>query len=164
MPDSPARPSMAIPAPAPRPEPRPRRSPCQECAFKPGAAAYLEPYNQLRARVCAQAGLPFFCHRKVPWRAQRSWSAADRRANARAAGICEGWVARVRELNAAGHYSRYRLLRRAVARELLDTLELWLPRQRPPKKIALEFTHGFSSLVISSDSPAPELGKIFSEI
>ena len=46
------------------------RTPCSDCAFKPGAGAYKEPYNRLKGIICSLGGIPFYCHDKIDWRKQ----------------------------------------------------------------------------------------------
>ncbi|HEV7674353.1 MAG TPA: hypothetical protein VGQ12_07475 [Candidatus Angelobacter sp.] len=42
-------------------------NPCDTCAFRNGAEANSEPYNRLRALVCAVSGIPFYCHHGFDW-------------------------------------------------------------------------------------------------
>src|SRR6266403_525908 len=76
---------------------------CDECAFKPGAVANKEPYNSLRAEVCALSGRPFFCHHSVDWKNQHSWN--NEREKCRTAGSCAGWRGRIQELQKKGWFT-----------------------------------------------------------
>ena len=79
---------------------------CGTCAFgKPGGAgAASETNNRLEALICAQGGIPFYCHHK-PDGAEWNWQSGligfsalrphERR-------ICAGWKAAVQALFATG--------------------------------------------------------------
>lgn len=99
-------------------------SQCEECAFKPGAAANKESYNSLRGQVCALGAVPFFCHHNLNWQEdQRLWVGEKMKENCRAAGICQGWKQRVAELHKRGFFGEFREIRRAVALACLQLIE-----------------------------------------
>ena len=101
------------------------KSPCSECAFSKTGAA-LEPYNAIRAEVCALGPLPFGCHHGLNWNGSKMWTPDEQRANLRKSGMCEGWKARVRLLNSKGFFGKYTPIRRAIAKQFLELLEVWL--------------------------------------
>lgn len=35
---------------------------CASCAFRRGSPTRYEPYNAIRAKICALGGVPFYCH------------------------------------------------------------------------------------------------------
>ena len=109
------------------------KSPCNECAFsKQGAGT--EPYNVLRSQVCALGPIPFGCHHTIDWRSQHSWTPAQHREAIRQSGMCQGWMARVRELNAQGWYGKYRVIRRAIAKQCLELIDLFTDEKNPREK------------------------------
>lgn len=113
----------------------PRKSPCDECAFTKGAAANLEPYNQLRGMVCALGPLPFGCHHNLDWHNSDRWTVAQQREALRTAGICQGWAASVRELKAKGVYSTpFQAIRQAVAKQALMAIELFVGAKNEREK------------------------------
>lgn len=107
---------------------------CDGCAFKPGGEANKEPYNSLRAHVCALGPIPFYCHHDVDWRAQHGWSASQVREQCRVAGVCGGWTAEVQRLHARGFYNNFRVIRQAVAKQCLMAIELFTNDTNTPKQ------------------------------
>lgn len=73
------------------------KSSCDTCAFG-NAGAGTEPYNQIRAEVCAAGAVPFWCHRNFDWKAGTPPPGAQLK-------ICRGWQARVAQLNRQGRYA-----------------------------------------------------------
>lgn len=109
------------------------RPPCDECAFsKKGAGT--EPYNALRARVCSLGPLPFGCHHGTDWHGSSTWSAEKTAQTLRTVGICEGWRSEVRRLNAKGWFGKYRVIRRAVAKQALFCIEVFNSSEPGPVK------------------------------
>lgn len=100
-----------------------RKTPCSECAFRPGADAHEEPYNRLRGMICAYGAVPFFCHHKVPWRDKIKMMAFNREM-ARQAGVCHGWRTQVGKLAASGFYGDgFLVIRREVAKQCLVAID-----------------------------------------
>lgn len=113
---------------------KPKNIQCEGCAFKPGADANKEPYNSIRAQVCALGPIPFYCHHDVDWKAQHGWNAAQLRESCRVAGVCGGWTAEVRRLHGRGFYGEFRAIRQAVAKQCLFAIELFTSSEDGPKK------------------------------
>jgi hypothetical protein len=79
-------------------------SPCNGCALTDGACANLEPKNQLTARICVRAGIPFYCHDTAlaDWRDPVSFKVAILKRQP--VPICQGWTREVRRLAALGYF------------------------------------------------------------
>lgn len=109
------------------------KSPCQQCAFsKQGAGK--EPYNSLRARVCALGPVPFFCHHGLDWKDQKNWVGPILTQNCRQSGICEGWRAEVRRLAAKGWYGEFRIIKQLIAKHCLKLIDVFADEQDQTKK------------------------------
>src|SRR5438105_11784385 len=76
-------------------------SPCEGCAFSPGAAANREPYNELRAEICKLGAVPFWCHHKMNWKKP---SVTEILASVREGHICQGWKREVAKLARTGWF------------------------------------------------------------
>lgn len=100
------------------------RSPCDECAFGKNGAG-MEPYNQLRGQICVLGPIPFGCHHGLNWHDSSNWSGSEIRQALKNAGICQGWKREVARLNAEGWFGKYRVIRRAVAKNALFYVELF---------------------------------------
>lgn len=84
--------------------------PCDTCAFRKDAEAYTEPYNRLRALVCAVSGIPFYCHHGFDWRTtdlvqvNRRFVPVGGELTGRVQ-ACAGWKREVARLKASGQIS-----------------------------------------------------------
>lgn len=103
------------------------RSSCEGCAFTAGAQANLEPYNSLKAIICALGFLPFYCHHTRDGRditdRPKTMSRAEMKQQQLV--ICAGWAAKTKRLRTAGHYvGRIKTLQyvAAYAVEQLDAM------------------------------------------
>ena len=114
----------------------PDKSPCDECAFRPGAGAHEEPYNRLRGMICAHGSVPFFCHHGIDWRAQHTPEFIARgREMARRTGVCQGWKVEVARLNSTGFFNDgFRSIRHAIAKQCLQTIDLFTNAKGREKK------------------------------
>ena len=111
-------------------------SQCEGCAFKPGADANREPYNNLRGQVCALGAIPFYCHHNVNWEEnQKLWVGDTLKQNCRTAGICQGWKSRVAELHKRGFFGEFREIRRIIAQQCLSLIEHFTDDKAEKKKI-----------------------------
>lgn len=100
---------------------------CEGCAFKPGAAANLEPNNFLKGQLCALGGLPFYCHDGQDWQDPESHTVATRREiRARGIRICAGWKSSVARLAREGHFRDGRVLKQCFAVAGLEALHGFL--------------------------------------
>lgn len=109
-------------------------NPCDECAFSKQGAG-LEPYNALRAKVCALGPLPFGCHHGLDWQSSKLWTFTEQRENLRRSGMCEGWRREVRELNAKGWFKTpYQVIRQAIAKQALQLIEIFVREENPVEK------------------------------
>lgn len=98
---------------------------CNECAFSKNGAG-KEPYNSLRATVCALGAIPFGCHHGTNWENSNTWTPEQIKAALREHGMCQGWKARVQELNGKGWYGEYREIRRIIAAQLLKLIDAFV--------------------------------------
>jgi hypothetical protein len=100
--------------------------PCNGCALTDGACANQEPHNQLRAKICVRAGLPFYCHdtRIADWRDAIAFKVAI--LSRRPIPICRGWAREVARLAATGYFTRARALKRRLGEAALSALERFI--------------------------------------
>ncbi len=99
--------------------------PCEGCAFSEGAAANQEPYNALRAQVCALGGIPFYCHHDMDWLG--SGKRTFTREEARQLKMCGGWQREVNRLAKSGYFKRAsHFIMRGLAMAALDSIEIFV--------------------------------------
>ena len=106
---------------------------CDSCALGNKGGACLEPYNSLRAQICALGGIPFACHTGFDW--QKGETAfLEIPSNQRK--MCAGWQAKIREYKAAGRFDEYAPIRRAIAQTALASIEEMIRCGREPQDLA----------------------------
>jgi hypothetical protein len=114
------------------------KDPCETCAFKPGSVTHdAEPQNHLRGELCAQGGIPFYCHHDRAGEVQdlRELKMSTREAvQAGKVVICQGWRRAVRELAAAGYFKDSPKLKRTYAQVGLGALLIFIDEEEGPKK------------------------------
>lgn len=118
---------------------KPCKAPCSGCAFTPGAAANLEPHNQLKGQICLLGGEPFYCHDGKDWQSPQYHGRISRaQFKEFDPQICQGWASRVRLLAKAGYYKEKPLWRKAwaqIARKALE--EFCATKNRKEKRQAM---------------------------
>jgi hypothetical protein len=94
-------------------------SPCDSCAFTPGAEANSEPHNNLRGQLCLLGGLVFYCHHDRAGALQdlKGMRMAERGALVREGKlvVCQGWRREVQALAQAGYYLENQAIKRMYA-------------------------------------------------
>jgi len=86
-------------------------SPCDTCALRDGSITNTnEPHNRLRAMICVEAALPFYCH----YSGAGDWSdigisklnQAESMTMRRELPICQNWKAQVAAKAKTGFYDK----------------------------------------------------------
>lgn len=97
-------------------------TPCEGCALTDGACANKEPKNQLTARICVRAGIPFYCHTTdvADWHDDIGFKIAILKRQR--VPICQGWAREVRVLAKTGYFTRARALKRKVGETAIRAL------------------------------------------
>lgn len=136
-------------------------NPCDGCALTSGACANQEPYNHLRARICARAGIPFYCHdtKLADWRSPVEFKVAILKHQP--IPICQGWTREVRQLVAAGHFKKpeVREVLKQVGTMALLALEKFVNTDRdvdPYGKANAEDDLEVALSVLFADNPVEE--------
>jgi hypothetical protein len=109
-------------------------SPCDSCAFTPGAEANSEPHNNLRGQLCLLGGLVFYCHHDRAGALQdlKGMRMAERGALVREGKlvVCQGWRREVQALAQAGYYLENQAIKRMYAELGLGALLISPARPR----------------------------------
>jgi hypothetical protein len=75
---------------------------CDDCAFTAGTQANGSAVTRLKARLCVENALPFYCHKRE--------------------GMCAGWAEGVNKAAECGAFVRLQSFRRDVAERCLEVL------------------------------------------
>jgi len=86
-------------------------SACDTCAFRQGCETHdSEPYNRLKAMICAKAGIPFFCHHGFEWQDTQIFEINRRFVTIGGSGtpqhVCAGWKRQVAKFKEDGWFPR----------------------------------------------------------
>lgn len=99
---------------------------CETCAFRPGTEANGSVLTRLKARLCAEAGEPFYCHEPIEDLTREGMIFSAAYVTLQEAGelqLCGGYVRLVDSLQRAGFYERDEEWRRRTRRGLLSLIE-----------------------------------------
>jgi hypothetical protein len=99
------------------------KSPCEGCAFTPGAAANKELRNHLKGVICLLGPAPFVCHHGQPWDDPETHKLSPRALFGSGWQICEGWKREVAKLAKTGYYAKFAEATRAIAQCALIDLD-----------------------------------------
>jgi hypothetical protein len=105
---------------------------CGSCAFRDGSVTRHEPYNAIRAQICALGGVPFYCHRDM------DGPVGDEFRGRLPPGIpytvCEGWKSEVRRRAKLSWWRESLRMRRTIARIALLHFEGFIDSDPKRKK------------------------------
>ena len=77
---------------------------CDDCAFSAGTEANSCSVTRLKAKLCVDAPVPFYCHRRE--------------------GLCAGWAVAVTTKEASGFYEHLAPWKPAVMNKCLDVIAI----------------------------------------
>lgn len=77
---------------------------CDDCAFTAGTSANSCPATRLKTRLCVDAPVPFYCHKRE--------------------GLCAGWVEAVNTKDGNGYYVRLAPWKQEVMNACLDVIAI----------------------------------------
>lgn len=126
---------------------------CQSCAFRADSITRREPYNALRAKVCALGAVPFYCHQGLdgpPGEQYRDQfpPGAPRR-------VCQGWKQETASLAKQSWWRESLRVRRWIARIALVHIDLAIGREGSLKMEHWNVVHRAVDLLVQR---RPRLG------
>lgn len=77
---------------------------CDDCAFTPGTQANSCSSTRLKTKLCVDAAVPFYCHKRD--------------------GLCAGWAESVNTMDANGHYVRLQPWQKDVLENCLEVIAI----------------------------------------
>lgn len=102
---------------------------CGSCAYREASITRHEPYNALRALICALGGIPFYCHQGFDWRTAKGRfpAGAPRK-------VCEGWKREVALKAKDPEWRKTLWFRRAIAELTVGAVEQFVSEEDPGEK------------------------------
>lgn len=90
-----------------------RNGRCGDCGFTKGTAANTNGLTEIKAQLCAEIPEPFLCH----------FNAKDGAVPDGREVLCQGWIEKCNELEAAGHYANQQGWRREIRQQIVEIID-----------------------------------------